>query len=148
MKNGTMLVKMGGREETYWVCSLFACGVIYYFLSKVILNDTAGIVAFGLMIAAVAARYTVLNAWFARKIEWTLDDETLTFDGQAYPVRAIRDVSFKRNRLSNGAWYLTIDMGTKIRVESLNNLRQNKASLESMTALADALLIQMRRVRR
>jgi len=139
MKKGTMYVKMGGREETYWVCSLFVCGVLYYFLNKVIVSDTAAIAALALMVASVVVRYTLLRSWFTRTIEWTLDDETLVFDGEVIDRRRIHDVSFKRNRLSNGAWYLTIDCGKRIRVESLSALGQSKRSLFSMTELADAL---------
>lgn len=139
MKKGTLLIKVNGRDEGYWIAVIAVCWAIMS-LSSHLQLDKPGIFAAGIvLVAAVLLRYTFLRTWHIRTVEWSLDESTLTLGDQSIPRDTIVKVFFERNKMSSSSWYLNIRTDRTIRLESLSNRRKKAESVASLEALAFAL---------
>ena len=139
MEKGTRLVKVNGREEGYWIAVVAACWAVMSLTSHLHF-DNVGIAAAGIILCAAAlVRFTLLRTWHIRTVEWTLDEDTLTLDGEVIPRNTIVKVFFERNKLSSSSWYLNIRTDRNIRLESLSSRKQKAASVASLEVLAYAL---------
>jgi len=139
MEKGTLLIKVNGREEGYWIAVVAACWAVMSLTSHLHF-DNVGIAAAGVILcAAVILRFTLLRTWHIRTVKWTLDETTLTLNGEVIPRNTIVKVFFERNKLSSSSWYLNIRTDRNIRLESLSSRRQKAESVASLEALAYAL---------
>jgi len=140
MKKGTLMIKLQGREELFWVLVFLLCCFVFDALSSRFSNTVAAVLMIAVVAAAAAVRYTVLRTFHIRYVDWTLTDNTLTIGEEELPRREIDRVFFQRNKLTGNSVYLNIHSYRTLRFESLGSPAKMRAeSLDSMKELAFAL---------
>ena len=141
LKQGTLLIKKTGRDELYWVVTFFASYLAWQGGYRLFANErAAAYTLIVVVVAMIAAKFTVLRDWNTDHVEWSMTRKTLYLAGKEVPLEDINQVYFRRNKLTSNSWYLEAKGAYRIHLESLSYPAAKKAeSLETMKALAFAL---------
>ena len=137
--NGTLIIKIRGRDEAYWILT-FAALVLAWTLGPEALGVGSNVLVPAVMAIFLAVRFALLRNWNVRRTTWSADRDSVTVDGRTLLRKDITGMEFRPNRTYSGSWFLNIRADKVIRLECLatpESLR--KESLDSLKALAIAI---------
>ena len=140
MQEGTLVIKIRGRDEAYWVLTFLALVLAWWFGPTLLPGVSIKILVPAVMAVFVAVRFTLLRSWNVRRTQWTADREAIRFDSTTILRRDVTDLRFLPSKGYSASWYLDIQAGRRIRLECLGapeTLRTE--SLDSLKKLAIAI---------
>lgn len=139
MKKGSLILRETGQEELYWIALIVITGLLWTKTEGVL--EEQGRIALTLGAAAVmaAAKFTILHARHIRRVDWSLDDLTLTLGDKAIPLSTIRSAGLQPGRLNQNALTLIIRAEHTVRCASLTGGKELEASVQGVKELGYAL---------
>ena len=140
MQNGTLVIKIRGRDEFYWIIT-FAALILCWTLGPTVLPEiSTRVLVPAVMAAFVAVRFTLLRGWNVRRTQWTADRDAIRLDGKTILRKDITDVGFRPSKSYSASWFLDIEAGRRIRLECLGTPESLRTeSLDSLKKLAIAI---------
>lgn len=140
MQESTLVIKIRGRDEAYWVLTFLALVLAWWFGPTLLPGVSIKILVPAVMAVFVAVRFTLLRSWNVRRTRWTADREAIRFDGTTILRKDVTDLRFLPSKSYSASWYLDIQAGRRIRLECLGAPEALRTeSLDSLKKLAIAI---------
>ena len=133
MHRGELLVRSVGKDEAYWVVMVAAVVAVATLGRGHVPQDVLTLAGLALICAMAAARFTLFKTLDVQRLDWSMDEHTLTIGSDVIPLEDVFSVGVHSGLNAKGSRTLVIK--TKARGYRYPAVTLGTAHRESVRAL-------------
>ena len=138
MHRGELLVRSVGKDEAYWVVMVAAVVAIATLGRGHVPQETLTLAGLAVICAMAAARFTLFKTLDVQRLDWSMDEHTLTIGSDAIPLEDVFSVGVQSGLNAKGSRTLVVKTKEKgYRYPSVTLGAAHKESVRAMWEIHD-----------
>lgn len=140
MHRGELLVRSVGKDEAYWVVMVAAVVAVATLGRGHVPQDVLTLAGLALICVMAAARFTLFKTLDVQRLDWSMDEHTLTIGSDVIPLEDVFSVGVHSGLNAKGSRTLVVKTGKRgYRYPAVTLGTAHRESVRAMWEIHDLL---------